>query len=913
MDFDGEGPAEAPFEGYSPVIAVDIKLTQGTTQGFSIGAAVWQRRQHQTDDDALPLEEKARAPAFSLTVFEFLDGAEFLNLDSLLLRVKPRWALLNPKQDEASKLKVEELLDRAGVETCVPSLGEKAFRWPVDKDKKRDAEQELASAVGAPNLHSHVEVMALKHGLDALCCVLSELRPLGLLDASSSGLGGGGGEEEEQSNDISASSANPHGTSNLHELGLGRLDGCMRLDSAAADAVMLLPDKRLSHRTANGSLYDLLNHCATRMGSRLLESWLRQPLVDAAAIARRHDIVGGFKDHVGLRADLKEAIKSAPDLDALVVKLRRVLVTEGGHGNGGGGGGGGGGGRRATLADIYKLYCFAIRNLPAFQVAIDSWLEENGDDGLTQEATDAGSTGGLAGSLKSRFWKPLHQCSTDLHQFKQLVEHVLDFDALPEDLRIKPQHSPALADLAEDLEVVEERLQEIHQGVQEEWRGVRRGGSKAEVRLERHKEEGYVMRLPSASDEQLLRKEMPDVQILGILKNGVVFTTAELREAAGDALQLRDQYAAEQSAVAEKVIATAATYVSVVESAARCVAELDVLLSFAHAAAHCPGGEYVRPTFVGGDGEEADSDSDSRRIKLVRARHPCVEMQDGIAYIPNEYEFDRESSRFQIVTGPNMGGKSTYIRGLGSIVVMAQIGSFVPCDPGSELPLVDSVLARVGAGDYAARGLSTFMAEMLEASTIVRTATERSLVIIDELGRGTSTFDGFGLAWAISQFMVSKIQCWTLFATHFHELTTLAESERAVVNRHVSAFVDAASEEVTFLYEIQEGPCLQSYGTHVARMAHFPETVVNVAVEKAKKLEDTSNLDPSQKKKRKAAAGVTTDGGSGAGDDPTETQQDTPQKLVKLMRAVKELPLKTLQHPQRVGELRKAAASVGLL
>ncbi|MBN2244887.1 MAG: DNA mismatch repair protein MutS [Candidatus Aminicenantes bacterium] len=266
---------------------------------------------------------------------------------------------------------------------------------------------------------------------------------------------------------------------------------------------------------------------------------------------------------------------------------------------------------------------------------------------------------------------------------------------------------------------------------------------------------------------------------------------------------------------------------------ASAVARIDTLFSLAELASQ---GNYLRPKVTEGDG-----------IHILEGRHPVIEVMNQEPFIPNDLYIDRKEDQILIITGPNMGGKSTYLRQVALICILAQMGSFVPVKQ-AEIGIVDRIFTRIGAMDYLSVGQSTFMVEMLETANILNNATSKSLILLDEVGRGTSTFDGLSLAWAVTEYLHEReaVRPKTLFATHYHELTELSLTMDRIKNYHVS--VKEKDENVIFLRKIVSGPSDQSYGIHVAKLAGIPRAVIDRAKEILFNLEK-KELDDSGKPK----------------------------------------------------------------
>src|SRR5579863_9378323 len=324
---------------------------------------------------------------------------------------------------------------------------------------------------------------------------------------------------------------------------------------------------------------------------------------------------------------------------------------------------------------------------------------------------------------------------------------------------------------------------------------------------------GYYIEISKSN----LHLAPPDYERKQTLVNAERFTTPELKDLESKILEAEEKILTLEREIFEELRSLTCSHAARIKATAAAVADLDVTCALAEAAAE---NRYRRPHFSG-----------SGEMRVVAGRHPVIEKlteRDAQRFIPNDLYFHPKTQFIAVITGPNMGGKSTYLRQAALLVILAQTGSFVPAES-ALLPIVDRVFTRIGAADNLARGRSTFMVEMTETAVILNTATARSLIVLDEIGRGTSTYDGLALAWAVVEHIHQHIRAKTLFATHYHELTELAEQLPGVRNLHVS--VKESGDQILFLRRVEPGAADRSYGIEVARLAALPMSVIERARE----------------------------------------------------------------------------------
>ena len=523
-----------------------------------------------------------------------------------------------------------------------------------------------------------------------------------------------------------------------------------------------------------GSLLGVLDHTVTPMGKRLIRQWVSQPLLDVDRIRQRQDGIEFFFSRSMLRAEVRAALKPLADLERLV---NRVVS---GH---------------AQPRDLVTMR-ETLTRLPAVEGVISKEGEGEKEKLLT------------ASILPS-----FDNCAEEL----SLLQSAIDDDP-PATLQntgiFRPGYSAELDGVIEASRHAREWINNLEPAERQ------RTGIKT-LKVGYNKVFGYYIEISQGqaanTPAEYIRKQT--------LVNAERYITPEMKEYETLVLNAEERIREIELRLFRETCAALAKSVGRMLEAAHALAELDVLSALAESAAL---GGYTRPEV-----------RDDNGLDIRDGRHPVVEqMLHGERYVPNDTTFE-QGEVMRVITGPNMSGKSTYLRQAALIVLMAQMGSFVPA-ASAKIGLVDRIFTRIGAQDEIHAGQSTFMVEMIEVANILHHATQRSLLILDEIGRGTSTYDGVSIAWAVVEHLHNhpQLRAKTLFATHYHELTQLADLLPGVRNYNVA--VTEADGTVVFLHKIIPGGADRSYGIHVAQLAGLPRPVIQRATEIMAELEKSS-------------------------------------------------------------------------
>lgn len=513
------------------------------------------------------------------------------------------------------------------------------------------------------------------------------------------------------------------------------------------------------------TLFSALHRTKTPMGSRLLRDWILHPLCDRAAIEARQEVIALFLDQPLSLKELRETFAGIRDVERSVSRLSQ---------------------NSGNARDLAALGS-SLGAIPKIRELLEKTKSASRCDAplLTSLVLGLHDLKELRATLERAIVEEPPAITKEGGMIR------VGFDAMLDELR---------AASTEGKEWIA-RLQE---------KEIQRTGIKS-LKVRFNAVFGYFIEVTTAN----LAQVPADYHRKQTTANGERFITPELKEMEGKILGAQERSCALELELFQRLRTMVLEQLSFIQEAAKAAGTLDLLASLAETArlfGYCP------PQLEEGG-----------RFFVKEGRHPVLDqMTREKSFVPNDTNLDAATQRMAIITGPNMAGKSTYLKQVALLTIMAQMGSYVPAEQ-MQLGLVDRLFTRVGASDDLSRGQSTFMVEMNETANILHNATERSLVLLDEIGRGTATFDGLSLAWSIAEYLHDVTQARTMFATHYHELPDLARTRSGVINLNVA--VREYQDEIIFLHKIVEGAADRSYGIQVARLAGVPQSVIERAKE----------------------------------------------------------------------------------
>jgi DNA mismatch repair protein MutS len=569
---------------------------------------------------------------------------------------------------------------------------------------------------------------------------------------------------------------------------------------AATQTNLELVESRSARDT---SLLAVLDRTVTPMGGRKLRAWILQPLRSLTELERRQQMIADLLQETDLLASIRAELKSIRDVERAAGRLSQVS---------------------GNARDLVALKT-SLQQIPKLKAELQNLLDRLafGTSRVNeQEEFD---------SLARRLQKQLHEMPA---LADKLAKALVDDPplALKEGRIFRDEYDADLDTLRQASRDGKNWISQLQE------REIAATGIKS-LKVRYNSVFGYFIEVTKSNLASVPAHYTRKQTTVG----GERFITPELKEMEAKILGADERGRQLEYQLFQKLRDETLRELEPIQQTAAAIAVLDVICALAETARLF---RYCQPKL-----------NDTLRLVIKDGRHPVLD-QNLVEekFVPNDAALDGENMRLAIVTGPNMAGKSTYIRQVALIVLMAQIGSFVPAES-AEIGLVDRIFTRVGANDDLARGQSTFMVEMNETSNIVNNATERSLVILDEIGRGTSTFDGLSIAWSVAEFLHDKIKARTLFATHYHELTKLAEERSGVCNFNVA--VREWNDQIIFLRKIVPGGADKSYGIQVARLAGLPKEILDRAKDILAHLEKPNGAIESppggkSRRKRKPAA-----------------------------------------------------------